>query len=270
VQEAEREEQLARAARAEATANQQTQLAAATPQPAPPVANPAVKSSPVSTSTASNPAVVTPAPSTAEQISVAEEPNYIPAPRALLPKVASPDSNPSMSSRGAAKTAAFNNAPLPKAMPTSTTNLIAASAASAATLHFMPNELRMRRGERRQITLMLDSEAPINMLVAMLKFDPKVIAVRNVISGNFAVGQGAAPVLTSSINPQGSLLASLVTPDRSALLRRGAGVLMMLEIEALTTGESFFNLDSEDIHFVASDNRTITKQLTPGRVIVVQ
>lgn len=214
-----------------------------------------------------------------------DEPRYVPAPRVLLPgaslsgsasaaaAASAPPPPPvpvtAVSSDVAAKPAMLDN---PSSDVTSSRTAEATSAPATlpvAAMSFVPNEQQMRAGERRQVMLMLSTEMPINLAVATLRFDPKIVAVRNVTLGNFSAAKDFQPFLSHSINPPGMLLVSLATPQRTPLMQ-GTGVLLVLEIEALATGESNLELATDGVHFVTPDKSALAKQITGGRIVVTQ
>lgn len=305
VQEAERDEQLARANGAPqaqpstpvfASTAAPTQELAQTatqstpqisPQPTPQtVAQDSVRNNlaPVATTAVSREAVTLPA---SIKTVGEDDPRYVPAPRVLLPNASlsgssngaaasvPPPPPPSagqinvVSSDVAAKPAMLDNAS-PEVTPTRTVEATSAPATlPVAAMSFVPNEQQMRAGERRQVMLMLSTETPINLAIATLRFDPKIVAVRGVTLGNFSAAKDFQPFLSHSINPPGMLLVSLATPLRTPLMQ-GTGVLFVLEIEALAAGESNLELATDGVHFVTPDKSALAKQITGGRIVVTQ
>lgn len=302
VQEAERDEQLARA-NGVPQAQPATPVFAATavppqelaqtasqstsqisPQPTPQiVAQDSAQNNPAPVATAVSREVGTP-PASIKTVGE-DEPRYVPAPRVLLPgaslsgsaSAAAAASAPSpppvpvnaVSSDVAAKPAMLDNASS-DVTPSRTAEATSAPATlPVVAMSFVPNEQQMRAGERRQVMLMLSTEMPINLAVATLRFDPKIVAVRNVTLGNFSAAKDFQPFLSHSINPPGMLLVSLATPQRTPLMQ-GTGVLLVLEIEALAAGESNLELATEGVHFVTPDKSALAKQITGGRIVVTQ
>jgi general secretion pathway protein D len=295
VQEAEREEQLARAS--------------GIPLP-PPTAVPTPVLAQATTQTASgNSAQNNPAPPAPVTISANMETNplpastgivpedylrYIPAPRVLLPAarlfvsesgaaaVGAPLAASAVLSNAAVKPAMLDNASAAVAAtvsaPTMTTTSAPATSpvahvpvsdAPVAAMSFVPEDQRMRAGERRQVMLMLSTDAPVNLAIATLRFDPKIVAVRDVKLGNFSTAKDLQPLLSHSTNPLGMLLVSLATPQYTPLMQ-GTGVLLVLEIEALAVGESNLEVAADSVHLVTTDKSTLAKRTTGGRIIVTK
>lgn len=141
---------------------------------------------------------------------------------------------------------------------------------SAAGLTLLPRLQEMRVGERRQLALLLKTDAPLGLAALTFKFDPRQIRIASVSMGNLvANAQGTQPVLTQSVDAGGLLLVS-VAPASSAQSITGAGVLIFIDIEAVAAGESSFSFDKNNVHLVASDGRNILLDLSEVRVVVKQ
>ncbi|MBD0369263.1 MAG: hypothetical protein ICV60_00300 [Pyrinomonadaceae bacterium] len=164
-----------------------------------------------------------------------------------------------------------NNASAPsqaKAVAAGSTTFVTRSAAG---LMLLPKLQELRVGERRQITLLLKTDAPLGLAALTFKFDPQRLRISNVSTGNLlATGEGGAqPILTQSVDAKGLLLVS-VAPPAGAQPITGAGVLVFIEVEALATGESIFSFDKNNVHLVAADGRTVLIDLSEVKVIVKQ
>ena len=140
---------------------------------------------------------------------------------------------------------------------------------SAAELRLVPEQQEMRVGEKRRLALVLKTDAPLGLAVLTLRFDPRNVAIRGVSVGNlFAGAQNGAPGLTQSVNPAGLLLVSVAPPGGTPMT--GAGVLLFIDIEAISVGESAIGFDKENIHLMAVDGRSVLLQFVQGSVRVKQ
>ncbi len=143
----------------------------------------------------------------------------------------------------------------------------ASTSTAAAELRFVPEQQKMRVGEKQRLALVLGTGVPLNLTAVMLRFDPRVMAVRGVSPGNmFAGAQGASPVITLSAGPEGLLIS--VSPMAGVSQPAGTGVLVIVEIEAVGVGESTIGFGSSSTRVVASDGRNAQLQLAQGRVVV--
>ena len=104
-------------------------------------------------------------------------------------------------------------------------------------------------GEKRQVSLELNSPAPLGMSVVMLRFDPAVLKVANVTAGKMFADAKTAPTITLMKNEDGVLLLSLA-PGAPIT---GAGSLLNVEFEAVGSGESSVAFDLSNVHLVTSD-----------------
>ncbi|MDQ3908014.1 MAG: hypothetical protein M3268_06685, partial [Acidobacteriota bacterium] len=147
------------------------------------------------------------------------------------------------------------------------TSTLAVAAAGPAQLILMSGQREMRVGERQRLMVFVKADAPLSLVAATLKFDPRVFAVRSVEKGSLFDGANAAlPQLTQSVDPRGSLLA-LVAPATGSPVS-GAGVLLFVEIEALSAGDSEIGFDQSGLHLMSTDGRNVAAKATPVRVTV--
>lgn len=194
--------------------------------------------------------------------------NYVPAPRILL------TNDIPQHSRIPVETSAKNPAIV---APTSAARNMADAAyvesasrpraTSAAQLRFFSDRQELRPGARQSLKLFLKTDAPLGLLTTLLKFDPRVIAVRSISPGSLSASGAKAPLLTQSIDPQGRVFVSLLSAT-GAQPMTGVGVLLTIEVEALAAGESTLNLDSQDVHVTTADGRRVLVQVVPLRLIV--
>ncbi|MGB8507590.1 MAG: cohesin domain-containing protein [Pyrinomonadaceae bacterium] len=140
---------------------------------------------------------------------------------------------------------------------------------SAAELRLLTDSQEMRVGERRQLRVLLKTDAPLALVSLSCHFDPRVLAVRSVAQGNiFADGQ-VSSTLRQMISPEGLMLVS-VTPSAAIKSVTGAGVLLVIEVEALAAGAGAFVFNADDIHLLATDGRQILLKANAGQITVKQ
>lgn len=133
----------------------------------------------------------------------------------------------------------------------------------------LPKLQEMKVGERRRLSLLLKTDAPLGLAALTFRFDPKALRISGVSAGNLlaADAQGAQPILTQSIDANGLLLVS-VAPPAGAQPLTGAGVLIFIDVEAVATGESSFSFDKNNVHLVAVDGRSVALDLSEVKVVV--
>jgi len=164
-----------------------------------------------------------------------------------------------------AKKEANATAPLEDLAPKSA----AAETASKATgplpsiieLRFAPARTEMTVGEKRQLAIELNSEAPLGLAVVMVRFDPNIIKVNSVSAGTIFAGARSAPTVTQTTNEKGVLLVS-VSPGAGTRIS-GEGALLNLDVEAIGSGDGAMAFDLSNVHLVTTDGRTTVLQLAP-------
>ncbi|HEX8117424.1 MAG TPA: secretin N-terminal domain-containing protein, partial [Pyrinomonadaceae bacterium] len=192
---------------------------------------------PAQTAAAAPAATTTPAANGAPTSGAAEDAvTFVPAPRALA--LAEPAAQFAMNNSGPqvvnlalgeppapAPAVAKNAAPANAALKTPA---VSAPAESTAELTLMTDNQELKVGERRRVMVFMKTEAPLGLVTATLRFDPKALAVRSVTQG----GLSGAPVLTQSVDPSGVLVVSAV-PAAGAPALTGEGLLLVIEVEGL-------------------------------------
>jgi hypothetical protein len=143
------------------------------------------------------------------------------------------------------------------------TDLAGAAATSAASLRLMSEPSPLRVGERRQLKVLLKTDAPLGLLALSFRLDPRVLALRSVGAGTLSTPDGAR--VTHTLTPEGLLLVS-VAPPTSPL--SGAGVLLTFEVEALSAGVEALRFDADDVHLVATDGRKVLVKVMTDQISV--
>jgi hypothetical protein len=133
-------------------------------------------------------------------------------------------------------------------------------------LRLSPDKNEMTVGEKRQLTVELNSEAPLGLVVVMLRFDPNIIKVQSVTIGKLFADAKTAPTITQSTNDKGVLLVSLAPAAGFSI--SGQGALLNVEVEAIGAGDGSLAFDVSNVHLVSSDGRNTVLQLAPMSLTV--
>jgi general secretion pathway protein D len=227
----------------------------------------------------------------------AEEVTFVPAPKALAETAAAyaqtspatgtsaapavnvstttdappPIARPAVVSNALVKSApdatAANNA-APSSATTALNN--SAPAESKAELLLLPEQPEAKVGERRRVMVFMKTDAPLGLATATLRFDPRMLAVRSVSQGVLSTDNAAAPLLTQSVDASKGVLIVSVTPAAGAQPLTGEGLLLVIEVEALSVGDAVLQFDADKLHLIATDGRTVSPKATVGRIKVTQ
>ncbi|HEV2862753.1 MAG TPA: secretin N-terminal domain-containing protein [Pyrinomonadaceae bacterium] len=145
-----------------------------------------------------------------------------------------------------------------------------ASAESTAELLMLPEAQDLKVGERRRVMVFMKTDAPVGLVTATLRFDPRALAVRSVAQGVLAADKTSAPVLTQSVDAGRGVLVVSVAPAAGASPLSGEGLLLVVEVEALAPGEAALQFDADKVHLIATDGRTVRPRLTAGKFKIAQ
>ncbi len=145
------------------------------------------------------------------------------------------------------------------------TDRAAAVASSAAALRLMSDPQALHVGERRQLKLLLKTDAPLGLLALSFRLDPRLLAVRAIGAGTLAGADDTR--VTHSVTPAGVLLVT-VSPARADASVTGAGVLLTLEVEALAPGAEPLRFDADDVYLVATDGRKVLVKVMTDQLSV--
>src|SRR6185436_18896625 len=131
----------------------------------------------------------------------------------------------------------------------------------------------LKVGEKRWLTLRLNSDTPLALGTVALRFDPKIVKILTVSAGTLLakVKEGNEPgaSVTQSINPDGICLVSISNLNGVASIK-GDGVLLYVEVEALAPGDAGIVFEKGAMHFVGTDARDVAVEASPIRAIVKQ
>jgi len=135
-------------------------------------------------------------------------------------------------------------------------------------LGFATEQSELTIGEKRQLTLDLNSPAPLGVAVVMLRFDPNILKITNVTAGKLLADAKSAPTISVMKNEGGVLLVS-ITPAAGATMS-GEGALLNLEVEGLAGGNSSLAFDLSSIHFVTADGSASVVQVSSPVTVAVK
>ena len=170
-----------------------------------------------------------------------------------------------------AKTDANVTAPVEDLAPKSAvTDATAKSAPLPAVIElgFASEQTQLTVGEKRQISLELNSPAPLGVAVVMLRFDPSILKVTNVTAGKMLADAKFAPTISVMKNEGGVLLVS-ITPAAGATIS-GEGALLNLEVEGLAGGNSSLAFDLSSVHVVTADGSASVVQVSSPVIVAVK
>lgn len=219
-------------------------------------------------------------------------PSFVPAPRALmesaprrddgadegasvgntiLPIVPTPTSMINASAPTSVPRSGTTSGTTNNSSPPNSSVMTLPPVTSPAELRLIPENQTLRVGERRRLMIVLKTDAPLNMAIANLRFDPRMVAIRSVTTGNMfqANGQGAMPTVSHSADANGTLLVSVAPPAGGPPIA-GAGVFLIIELEGLATGSSQVQFVPEGVHLMAADGRPVRVVLAQSQVTVTQ
>jgi general secretion pathway protein D len=145
------------------------------------------------------------------------------------------------------------------------TDRASATAVSAAALRLMSEPQAMRVGERRQLKVLLKTDAPLGFVALTFRLDPRLLAVRAVSAGTLSTPSDAR--ITHTFTPEGLLLVT-IAPNATAPAISGAGVLLVFDVEALANGPDPLRFDADDVHLIATDGRKILLKVMADQVSV--
>lgn len=198
-----------------------------------------------------------------------ELPAFVPAPKSLV-------SNSAASEVAAVNTNLTGDAhatltSLAKPIETAITPVNTAS--GTAQIALTSADETMKVGETRQFSLMVKSDASLSLAVVALRFDPKIVKVRAISAGpllaNIKDIKEPGASFTQSIDASGVCLISISNLNGVALIK-GAGTLLLIEVEALATGDPGLVLDKSSMRLLGTDARDVALDVIPVRASVKQ
>ena len=141
------------------------------------------------------------------------------------------------------------------------------TAAISAEAILMPSQKEFRIGEKQRIALTFVSKESLGNAILRLRFDPRVLAVRNVALSDWPDGAKLAPTLMQAIDPSG-MVTIAISPQAGAPLKAGTNVVLYLEVEAVATGESSISFDQANANVLTADGRAVKLEMAESRLVV--
>jgi general secretion pathway protein D len=203
------------------------------------------------------------APAVSQGTEIAADEPYVPAPKPLI------------STQAAGQVAALSNSfngyngasltTTPRAVEVSLPKI---GDSRTAQLKLTSADGPWKVGEKRTVSIELNSGVPLGLAVLTLKFDPNVVRIRGVSSGSMIAGApGTVPSISQSIDPSGVCLISISALNGAPALK-GTGVLLLLDVEAVGAGDGGFSFDKLKTNLVATDARDIVLELAQSQIVV--
>jgi len=204
---------------------------------------------------------------TAANTQVEELPAYVPAPKSLI------------SDRAAEQVAtvnpggAINQNAVMTSMPAATNASLDIKSVDAklganrvAHLTLLKDNDVMKIGEKRRYAVQLDSDVPLSLALVALKFDPKVVKVNSVTAGSLVLPTDNAPLFTPSIDGKGLCMISISALNKGSF--KGSGPLLLIDLEAVGTGDAALTFVRDTLHLVATDARDVVSEIVQGTATV--
>lgn len=135
-------------------------------------------------------------------------------------------------------------------------------------LGFASETTELTVGEKRQLSLDLNSQASLGVAVVMLRFDPNILKITNVTAGKILTDAKSGATISVMKNEGGVLLVS-IAPAAGATIS-GEGALLNLEVEGLAGGSSSLAFDLSSIHIVTADGSASVVQVSSPVTVAVK
>jgi hypothetical protein len=137
---------------------------------------------------------------------------------------------------------------------------------SLIELSLSADQSELQVGAKRQLALQVKSDAPLGLAVITLRFDPSVLKISGVSAGSLFANAKNHPTVTQSVDEHGMILLSIIPASGSPIT--ADGVLLNLEVQGVSAGDSALSCDLSNVHLVAGDGRTLTVQIEPIKLMV--
>lgn len=194
---------------------------------------------------------------------------FVPAPKSLVTNQAATEVAAINTSLKTGANAVLTS--LPKQIETTVSPVN--SPTRTAQISLNTGDETMKVGEKRWVTLKLNSDVSLALGTIALRFDPKIVRVNTVSAGTLMArvkaGTGPSASLTQSIDLSGVCLVSISNLNGDASIS-GEGVLLFIEVEALAPGEAGFVFEKGAMHFVGTDARDVVVEVSAVRATVKQ
>jgi general secretion pathway protein D len=233
-------------------------------QPAPAQAQSALAQTQPAQPQPSSPQTPTPAVSVEDELAA-----FVPAPKSMVTNQSATEVAAINASLTTGANAQLTSLPKPIETAVNAVSL----PVRASQISLIPGDEPMKVGEKRWVTVKLNSDTPLALATVALRFDPKVMKIVNVSAGTLLakVKEGSEPgaSLTQSNTPAGLCLVSISNLNGVASIK-GDGVLLYIEVEALAAGDAGIVFEKGAMHFVGTDFKDVVVEASPIRAIVKQ
>jgi len=195
--------------------------------------------------------------------------SFVPAPKSLVSNQSASEVAAINTNLNTGANAVLTSSPKPIEVSVSTVNV----PVRAAKVSLNTGDEILKVGEKRWLTLKLDSDSALALATVALRFDPKVVKLRTISAGTLLarVREGKEPgaSVSQSIDPSGVCLVSITNFSGAASIK-GEGVLLFIEVEALAPGDAGIIFEKGAMHFVGTDARDVVVEVAPVRASVKQ
>ena len=196
------------------------------------------------------------------QVLIDESSSYVPAPKSLVNTQAATEV--AAVNAGMNGTAGATLTSLPKPIEVSLTK----NGSRSAQLKLAGGDTPLKVGEKRTVAVELNANVPLGLAVLTLRFDPSVIKINGVTAGSMIAGAaGTVPSLSQSISTTGTCMVSISALNGMPALK-GTGVLLLLEVEGVSAGDSGLAFDKLKTNLMATDAQDVVVDLTQGTIVV--
>ncbi|MGD9564103.1 MAG: secretin N-terminal domain-containing protein [Pyrinomonadaceae bacterium] len=118
-----------------------------------------------------------------------------------------------------------------------------------------PTLPELKRGQTAKIPVLVNGTTLFRSAVLGLRFDDKRLAVRSITMGAIFGTAAANSAVTPFINNDGKMFVSLALP--SGTVMTPAGVIAVIEVEALADGKVELAFEKDVISFIAPDGKNV-------------
>ena len=116
-------------------------------------------------------------------------------------------------------------------------------------LSFASDQGELKIGDKRQLALQVKSDAPLGLAVITLRFDPGILKIIGGSAGSLFASAKNPPTVTQSIDEHGMVLLSIAPASGS--VNYGRRVLLNLDVEGVSAGDTALSFDLSNVHLVA-------------------
>jgi general secretion pathway protein D len=247
----------------------QNNSAAAKTEPAAPTTNQAPANNATSSPTSTDSAMPQPKAASFAPQTTATDTNKLDVATAIKSVVTPTTQVTATSATG--KSDANVTAPVEDLAPKSAvTESIAKSAPLPAVIElgFALEKTELTVGEKRQLSLELNSPTRLGVAVVMIRFDPNILRVTNVTAGKMLADAKSAPTISVMKNEGGVLLVSIAAAAGATI--SGEGAVLNLEVEGLADGNSSLAFDLSSVHIVTADGSASVVQVSSPVTVAVK